>query len=427
MANRSYVPFASSLEQTPLFCSAITGAASTVLRKSCGDTPNRAPGNCRCVNPRGLKPAAQYTVLRTMLVVLLAGTVALAQPEGDISPVSPPPVAEAPSANAPVETQLSAGEAVSAARAAIDELDSTLDPEAGTALINRINEYRDAIQASQPENPWLLYISGCILSWTGRQGDAVDLLQRFVETREGRNEWRAYRLLGDLFVTEFPRLAQGYYRNAHALKRDEPAVLFGLSRCAAKIGQYQDATRYAEQAVEAGGRADLVHLTHLARVLMAQRRWGEARTEAAEALRLAEQAARDRAGQRNPLFALDQQYQLIIEVIGGLINDTPDVVQHYLDAAAYIQARGQNVAKLNLHEALQVLEQAVNRNPDNAPPKLIEEYARILAEVGRTDEAIAQFEKLLVIAPANPIATEGLEKLRPGKAKPKDAAGESHD
>ncbi|MBU0716714.1 MAG: tetratricopeptide repeat protein [Planctomycetes bacterium] len=318
-------------------------------------------------------------------------------------------------------------EAVRAARTAIDELDSILTPEAGAALINRIDAYREVIEASQPENPWLLYISASTLSWTGRQGDAVDLLQRFVETREGRNEWRAYRLLGDLFVTEFPRLALGYYRNAHALKRDEPAVLFGLSRCAAKIGEYQDATRYAEQAVEASGRTNVVHLTHLARVLMAQRRWAEARTEAATALRLAEKAAHDQADQRNPLFTVDQQYQLIIEVIGGLISDAPDVIQHYLDAAAYIQARGQNAAKLNLHEALQVLEQAVNRTSDNAVPKLIEEYGRVLAEVGRTDDAVAQFEKLLLTDPANPIATEWLRKLRPGKAKPVDAAGESRD
>ena len=69
-------------------------------------------------------------------------------------------------------------------------------------------------------------------------------------------------------------------------------------------------------------------------------------------------------------------------------------------------------ARLALHDALRVLELGVNSTAPNTPARLQEQYAVTLAEVGRSEDAVAAFEKLLTLDPSNSTATDWLERLR---------------
>lgn len=326
-------------------------------------------------------------------------------------PESTPPSTGRPAAPPTSPPEMSVDEAIRAANDALDELPSATDSDIRSSLLDELDRLTEIVRNAEPSNPWLHFLYGRAYAATGRQGDAIDLLRKFVETREGRNEWRAHRILGDLFVDEFPRLANANYRKAAALNDHEPTVLLGLSRCAAKIGAYAEAVRLAEQTVAADGRQTIRYLNHLARLLVDGRQWTRARREAQAALRLADQAARNRPGERGPLQVLDAQYQLLVDVSTGLTNETPAASQPYLETARYLRARGDNAAMMYLFQILRVLEVGIERTAPNPPPELLQEYAQTLAQVGRRDQAIAEFERLLSLDPSNPVAAEWLRRL----------------
>ncbi len=292
-------------------------------------------------------------------------------------------------------------------------------------LLERVSHYIEIVRADDPVNPFLPYLHGRVYAFAGRQGDAVEQLRKFVRTREGRNEWRAYRILGDLFVVEFPRLAKANYEKAAALNADEPSVLFGLSVCAFKFGAAGEAISKAREALAADGRKTIRYVSHLAILLKAAGSLGEARREAEQALRLAKEEMRSKPGVRAPLLVVNVQYQLLVDIMQarlaqaaperseGAGTETARLVDDYLDLATYLRVQDRIAQMLSLHAVLSVIEDGVDRTSPDTPPALLEQYGIVLAEVGGTEAAIAVFEKLLKTNPNNPIAAEQLRRLRP--------------
>jgi tetratricopeptide (TPR) repeat protein len=339
------------------------------------------------------------------------------QPEG----VTEPPVPS--TEQLPASSAMTVDEAIHAAIEVLDKLQAGEDSDTKASLLEEFDRLAGIVRDTAPDNPWLHYLYGRLQALTGRQGDAIDLLRKFIETREGRNEWRAHRLLGDLFVGDFPRLAKANYRRALALNENEPTVLFGLSRCAAKVGEYPEAIRLAEETVTADGRKTIRYLNHLARLLTRTQQWAPAKREAQAALRLADQAVEARPGEQTPLEALDAQYELLADICAGQANETPEAIEPYLETARYLRARGELAVKINLFPILDILQTAIEQTGPNPAPELIEEYAKTLAQLGRKDSAIAEFEKLLAVDPSNPVAAEWLHRLRepqPDTAPPPD-------
>ncbi len=300
-------------------------------------------------------------------------------------------------------------------QAALEELDRAEqidESELTPAILTEVNRRLVVLQGVEPNHPRLPYLFGRLFALGGRRGDAIEQLRRFVDTREGRNEWEAHRRLGDLFVEEFPRLAQGSYERAAELKSHEPMVLVGLSTCAYKVGRLDEAVRLAKEAADADGRKNVRVVAHLARMFVAKQQWVDAQRAATQALELAEADAKARPGVRGPLRLLDLQYQLVIDLLQARIGERVATADDFLQLAALIRKRSELAGRINLHEALKVLEAGLKATAPNTPPSLLLEYAVALAEVGRTEEAIEGFEKLLAAEPANPVATQWLEKLR---------------
>jgi tetratricopeptide (TPR) repeat protein len=247
----------------------------------------------------------------------------------------------------------------------------------------------------------------------GRRGDAAERLLKFVETREGRNEWRAHRSLGDLFIDEFPRLAQTHYERAAALKPNDPNILLGQSVCAARLGRSDEAIQLARAATTADGGTSVKFVAHLSGILRAAGEWADALEYARRALRLATEAAGTRSGDEAALRTLDAQYQALIETLQSAIaaEDTP-ASQSYMDLAEALRRRFDVQQKLNLLNVLRVMETAVAETAPNSPPFLLEHHAVTLAELGRTDQAVEAFERLRSVDPNNPLIAEWMLRLK---------------
>ncbi len=323
------------------------------------------------------------------------------------------------------EREISVEEAIPLAMDALERLEIEGETDATGTILYDANRYIEIVRASEPSNPWLPYLVGRAYVVMGRRRDAVEELGKFVETPLGRNEWLAYRILGDLFVSGFPRLAKANYAKAAALNAGEPSVLFGLSSCAAQFGAAEEAIRLAQEAVAADGSRTVRYVAHLAKLLQAVGQRDEAIREAQRALNVAKRAVETNPGVLAPLLTVDGQYALLIEIMQGLLDqavaqrthgrgaDPTRRAANHLRLAAYIRERAIVVHEIARHDALRVLEAGVNETAPDTPPALMEQYGIALAEVDRTDSAVGVFLQLLAADPKNAVATDWLGRLRP--------------
>jgi len=314
-------------------------------------------------------------------------------------------------------------DAIRLAKEVLDRHEPLEDRKQAEAWLEQVNGYLDTIRVSDPSNAWLPYLYGQALARAGRAGAAIDQLRKFVGTREGRNEWRAFRLLGDLFVTEFPQLAKANYRKARELNPGQVDVILGLSRCALKLGATAEALSLAREAVAADGRASAEPTSHLARTLAAAGQTAEALREARAALDLAKRDIKTKPGRRAPLLVVDLQYQLLIEVIRARIGEgTADVrkspnfdaerfAKDYVSLAKYMREKAGNAQYIAKYEVLRVLESGVEATAPNTPAELLEQYGSALADVGHRDAAVDVFQQLLSSDPSNTVAKEWLVRL----------------
>jgi len=326
---------------------------------------------------------------------------------------------ESPTASPAVDTESasSIADLVMQADAQLDRYDELSDRDARQTLLTEVNALLERIRAAEPNNPWLLFLYGRAYAAVGRFGDARGQLLKFIESREGRTEWRAYRILGDMFVEEFPRLARANYDKALALKTGEASILHGLSQCASKSGDNAQAVKLAREAVAADGRKNPRFLSQLARALLAEKNWPDATREAEAALALVEKNTKDRPGDTDAWLKLDQQYQLLIDIAHDGARAHPEAPEHYLHLADFTNRRVRVTMMLALHDALRVLDIGVRATSSRPSIPLLERYAATLAEVGRKQDAVKQYEEIQRLDPNNSSAREALQRLRDSSAK----------
>lgn len=319
----------------------------------------------------------------------------------------------------------SVAEAIRSATRLLDELQTVEDSHRRKALTTQIEVHLDAIRTADGSNPWLAYLYGRMLAKTGRQGDAIQQLRRFTTTREGRNEWHVYLLLGDLFAGEFPQLAKANYQKAQALNEGEADVIFGLSKCALKLGHVEEAISLARQAVQADPTQSPKYRIQLVHTLRRLGRWDEAAREAEAALEQSKRDAQQAPGKLTPLLMIDSEYQLLIDVFRSRIReasmnrerdlpfDAARFADDHLRLAHHIRERAVNAQSMAVHEMVRTLRSGVEETAPETPIFLLESYGVILAEAGRNAAAIDVFERILSKNPTNKLANDWLDRLRP--------------
>lgn len=324
------------------------------------------------------------------------------------------------------EPAISIEEAIRRATKALDRLELQEDESKVRAAIEEVDRSIEAVRDADPAHPHLPFLLGRAYTMIGRPGDAIEQLRAFVESASGRNEWRAYALLGDLFVGEYPSLARANYAKARVLNSREPGVLFGLSVAAMKLGEHEEAIRLGREALEAEGGHSIRYGSHLAMLLRSDGRWDEALLQAEATIAQARDEVDAQPGAVAPLLALDVQYKLLISILRNRLGDSdPARSQDYLRVASLIRERAHVAEALALHDALRMVTLGVESTAPDTPVSLLERYAILLAEVGRADDAVSAFEKLREVDPKNQAAAVWLGRLRPPPAEssPNDKSG----
>ncbi len=316
------------------------------------------------------------------------------------------------------EPAISVEEAIRRATGALDRLELQEDESKVRAAIEEVDRSIEAVRDADPAHPHLPFLLGRAYTMIGRPGDAIEQLRAFVESASGRNEWRAYALLGDLFVGEYPSLARANYAKAHALNSRESGVLFGLSMAAMKLGELEEAIRLGREALGAEGGRSIRYGSHLAMLLRSDGRLEKAMAQAEATIALARDEVEVRPGGVAPLLALDVQYKLLISILRDRLEDSDQGrSEDYLRVASLIRERARIAEALALHDALRVVTLGVARTAPDTPVLLLEQHAILLAEVGLTNEAVSAFRKLRNADAKNPAAAEWLGRLRPAPAE----------
>lgn len=309
----------------------------------------------------------------------------------------------------PGDVPPTSGEALDSALQLLSQWDQSPEEADRSTIIAELEKVIDRARAESESDPRRHYLMGRWHALTGRQGDAVTALRKYVDTRDGRHDWLAHRVLADLFVEQFPHLARASYEQANTLKSDEPTVLYGLAKCAEKLGGASEALGLARRLVEVAPTAR--YRAFLARILFVQRQFDDAEREAQGALELALEAERTNPAMPSAAADLDGYYKLLLDMHRARLNEDPSDADRYLTTARLIRARAENGRRLASLEAVSLIKRGMERLADNAPLTLREQFAIALVEAGRTVEARSTLLDIQRRDPANAVAAEWLAKL----------------
>ena len=107
---------------------------------------------------------------------------------------------------------------------------------------------------------------------------------------------------------------------------------------------------------------------------------------------------------------------MLIELISAriLAAATADA-QVYLRLAELTGTRADILQRLAKHDQVAILDSAVTRTAPDTPVVLRQHYAAAMAEAGRIEDAIAEYEKVVASEPENKAAAEAIAELRAGQ------------
>ncbi len=311
-------------------------------------------------------------------------------------------------------SRLAVDEALDLARRAIDQLVASQDPDVRERANRDLDRGLAIVKTNAPDHPWLPYLYAFVSIRQEQAWDAVDHLRNFVRTRDGRTEWKAHRTLGELVVNEFTRLARSHFDKAASLIDGEPTVLYGLSRCAANVGDYAEALEFAKQTVAADRRQSIDHLTHLARTARFRKEWTTATAAAEDSLKLSKNVVTARPGELDPLMAVNAQYKLLIETETARLSALRYPMQvsaGFIKLAGYARDRAKIVALISKHEVVSMLDAGLERLGEDASIGILEQTVVAYYDVGRDDDAIAICRRILNQQPENAVAQEWLARF----------------
>lgn len=281
------------------------------------------------------------------------------------------------------------------AMAKLDQWTDVRDADEARALLDAVRRLIGELREADSRDPRLFYLTGRLFLAVGQRGDAIDKLRLFVRTRAGRNDWKAHRILGDLLVISYPKLAEASYRNAFELNPTEPTVLYGLSVCAYQLGRLEDASDWARQAVLKDDRQDIGYLSHLARTLARLGQWDGAWREARSAL---ERAIERLEPTSDAYTSVDAQWTLLVDVLRAHVVGQPESIESYERLADAIGRRADNARLLAVFDRIAVLEQGLaTQTPPSTRVRLA--LAELMVEVGRLADARSVVQEVLVDEP----------------------------
>ena len=132
--------------------------------------------------------------------------------------------------------------AIAKAEATVQQLEDDVLPEAEQVTAfsdaNRLVKY---VIELDPLNAKAQFLMGRLSLLAGRPREALAYIEAYIGDDQGRNDWLAHKLMGDLYVISYPKLATSQYRRAIELAAQEPDSHAGLAEAYLKLNKPEDA------------------------------------------------------------------------------------------------------------------------------------------------------------------------------------------
>ncbi len=276
------------------------------------------------------------------------------------------------------------------------------------ALIERILEI-------DPLNKTASYVKGRLLILSGRPRAALPMIEEYVNDPAGLNDWRAYKLLGDLYATSFPKHAVSKYRQAIELAENESEPVIGLARAQLKLNNAKAAVERSQDAIRLDKEGDPTFQATLAEALMMDRKFEDAARAAEAAVKMSEEKFARDPSNKAVLVKMQEHYDLRLQCISQLATLYPERADYVIQLARIWQDKADLERVVSYHQAIVMIERARTSPQLKVTTELLYEQARLNRLVSRHDKALSVLEEILQLdadfAPAlelkNIIESEG--------------------
>jgi tetratricopeptide (TPR) repeat protein len=358
--------------------------------------------------------------LRVACILLAASGLAL-RSNAQEAPVGDAPITPALSPSTQVlEPATNADDALKRARQAIKKAE-----ERGTDATTQLDIAKAYLQQADrfdANDAVIEYLYARMNILVGYRREGFKKIDDYVLTAEGRNDWEAYKILGDLHLqAKYYVMAEDKYKIALRLAPNEPSIFIGLARVATKRSLRQDALEYAAKAVELNPRDAEAHEIHAA-ALATLSRFDLAKAAIQKAIDQTQSELSQDLGNRSKLDLFQKRLETLQQVLKAIIDRDPKAATAYVELhkCMNLQIQARNLA--DEQSSFEVLKQGVEKTRPDTPSDLMFEYALQASKFGRTQDAITLLEDHLKDHSSDDKAKEMLEMLRVKAATPQTPA-----
>ena len=295
-------------------------------------------------------------------------------------------------------------------------------------LLARTSQLVGVIRLRNEGNVDADFIAGRVNILVNRPREAIGFITKYTEHRKGENDWLAFKLLGQLYLeAKYYQMARDKYRRASELNPREPEPFAGLAQTEWSLSRYDKAVDAARKAVELDSRnpeseREPRYYAVLADALLGMGDLEPALEAATTAAETARRRAREDATDVKLWRRVDAYCALIQKTIGSMLARHPERTEFYVRLIRISRERADIAHLIHLHRVLESVEQGITATEPTTPPELLIEKAKLLVEVGNTDEAVEVLTGLLAKHPDQAEARQLLEQIKPPEAASPDGA-----
>ena len=330
----------------------------------------------------------------------------------------PAPGADANKSKAAVpgpKAELTVAESLEKAKKLIDMLEASGDPSSPEFIsaAGELGKILSFVRAKDPLNVTAGYILGRMALASNRPREALSLIEAYVNDPAGRNDWYAFKLLGDLYLVSYASHAMSRYQRAAELAPVEPEPRIGIAKANLKLVRAEEAISSARLAIQLDKKQDPTYRVVLAQALLLDKKYEEAASTAREAVALTENLVRENPGDRKLLEDLRSRYELLVRSLSSLSDTYPENPDYLIQMVQVMQDFADLERIISYHNALSLLESRRERFGDDVPVGVLYEQARLNRLVGRDTDALAVLDDLLTKDPTYAPALELREAIQP--------------
>ncbi|MCH7812583.1 MAG: tetratricopeptide repeat protein [Planctomycetes bacterium] len=260
------------------------------------------------------------------------------------------------------------------------------------------------------------YLYGRMNVLIGRTRDAFGQIRAFLKTPEGKNDWEAFKTLGDLHYTgKYYVQAERKYERAIELNPEKASPYEGLCLALLKLGKRQKAIEAGSNAVQRDPRSAIGYEA-LAQALTMDAQLPEARAAILQAIEISRGRLKESVDNITLLQRIQAHYRVQQTILSAALLRDPRDGPAYREYAKSIRDRADLETMVALHHALNVLKKGITETRPNIPRPLLYEYIEMLLVVHRPDQAMTVLDGVLEVRPEDTTARELRDRVLAAQA-----------